>query len=221
MTSARATAVAIFAKAPVAGQVKTRLVPPLTPAEAADVALACIQQTIERLPRGAEFSHFLYLDGDLDSEVGATAAAQGIEVRAQAPGDLGARLRAAFSQLLDEGFPRVLAIGSDSPTLPPGRLRAAARALLANNAVLGPSEDGGYYLLGVSRPAWELLEAIPWSTSAVAQATRDRASRAGISLAELEPWYDVDDAETLRRAIADSGPGSALARWAAPLRVVG
>ena len=212
MTRRDVTAVALFAKAPVAGQVKTRLVPPLTFDEAADIARACIEQTIARLPRDADFTPFLYVDGDLDADLEAFARERGMEVRRQAGGDLGDRLRAAFSELLAEGYPRALAIGSDSPTLPPGRLRAAAATLLAHDAVLGPSEDGGYYLLGVARPVWELLEGIPWSTSAVAQATRERASRAGISLAELMPWYDVDEVETLRRAVADSEPGSALTR---------
>jgi len=83
---------------------------------------------------------------------------------------------------------------------------------------LGPTEDGGYYLLGVSRPAWALLEEIPWSTSEVARVTRERAARAGISLAELEAWYDVDDEETLRRALADSNPRSALGTWGSRTR---
>ncbi len=217
MSARDTTAVALFAKAPVAGQVKTRLVPPLREEEAAGVARACFEQTIALLPRTAELEFFLYLDGDLDDAMEAVARMRRIQVRSQASGDLGARLRGAFSELLAEGFPRALAIGSDSPTLPPGRLLAAAAALRAHDAVLGPSEDGGYYLLGVSRPVWELLEEIPWSTSRVTELTRSRAVAGGVSLAELEPWYDVDDLETLRRAVSDSGPDSPLARCAADL----
>ncbi|HEU4726146.1 MAG TPA: DUF2064 domain-containing protein, partial [Candidatus Eisenbacteria bacterium] len=79
--------------------------------------------------------------------------------------------------------------------------------------------DGGYYLIGVSRPVWAILEGIPWSSDGVASATRERAAEAAVSLAELEAWYDVDDEETLRRALADSDRRSALGRWGATSRL--
>jgi rSAM/selenodomain-associated transferase 1 len=133
-------------------------------------------------------------------------ASRGVEVRAQAPGDLGERLRAAFAVLFDEGAARVIAIGSDSPTLPFARLLAADAALRAHDAVIGPAEDGGYYLIGLSRPEWRFFEGIPWSSDAVARVTLERADAIGATMARLESWYDVDDLSTLRRALSDARP---------------
>ena len=208
-----AAGVALFAKAPLAGRVKTRLSPTLSPEEAAEVAGACLADTLERLTRRRDLTLTLFLDGEADEALLGLATRLGVPIRPQAEGSLGARLRVALGGLLEAGHVGVIAVGSDSPTLPPTRVAAAAAALRAHDAVLGPTEDGGYYLIGVSRPAWALFEGIPWGTSGVARATRDRAAEAGISLAELEPWYDVDDADTLRRAIADSDLQSALGRW--------
>lgn len=218
MNGAPTAAVALFAKAPVPGQVKTRLSPPLTPEEAAEVARACLHDTLERFSRSRDVAMTLFLEGEPDDALRALAARHAVPIRPQASGSLGARLRAALGALLGEGHACAIAIGSDSPTLPPARIAAAIGALRAHDAVLGPTEDGGYYLIGVSRPAWALLEEIPWSTSEVARVTRERAAQAAISLAELEAWYDVDDAETLRRALADSDPRSALGRWGSRTR---
>jgi rSAM/selenodomain-associated transferase 1 len=208
-----AAGVALFAKAPVAGRVKTRLGPALSPEEAAEVAGACLEDTLERFSRRRELALTLFLDGEPRDALLALATRLGVPIRPQTEGSLGERLRVALGGLLEAGHAGAIAIGSDSPTLPAARVAAAAAALRAHDAVLGPTEDGGYYLIGVSKPAWALFEGIPWGTSGVARATRERAAEAAISLAELEPWYDVDDEETLRRAIADSDPQSALGRW--------
>lgn len=216
--SAARTGLALFAKAPVAGRVKTRLSPPLSPEEAAEVAEACLHDSLERFSRNPDLALTLFLDGEADAALLALSSRVRVPLRRQAEGTLGERLRAALGGLLEAGHAGAIAIGSDSPTLPPARIAAAAAALRAHDAVLGPTEDGGYYLIGVSRPAWALVEGIPWSTTGVARATRERAAAASISLAELEPWYDVDDAETLRRALADSDRRSALGRWGAKSR---
>ena len=212
-------AVALFAKAPVAGRVKTRLSPPLSPEDAAAVARACLHDSLERFARRPEFALTLFLDGEADEPLRALAASLEVPIRAQCEGALGVRLQDALGALLEEGRAGAIAIGSDSPTLPPGRIAAAAAALRAHDAVLGPTEDGGYYLIGVSRPVWAILEGIPWSSDGVARATRERAAEAAVSLAELEAWYDVDDEETLRRALADSDRRSALGRWGATSRL--
>ncbi len=212
------TAVALFAKAPVAGRVKTRLSPPLSAEEAAEVAAACLYDTLARVSTQWGVALTLFLEGKAEETLEAFAAHLKVPIVPQSEGPLGGRLRAALGTLLDAGHPCAIAIGSDSPTLPTARIAAAAAALRVHDAVLGPAEDGGYYLIGVSRPAWALLEGIPWSTTDVARATRERAAAAKISLAELEPWYDVDDAETLRRALADSDPRSALGRWGSRTR---
>jgi len=211
-------AVALFAKAPVPGRVKTRLSPPLSAQEAADVARACLHDTLESISRNRDVAITLFLEGEPDDALRALAARHAVPIRSQETGTLGTRLRAALGALLHEGHACAIAIGADSPTLPPARIAAAVGALRAHDAVLGPTEDGGYYLIGVSRPAWALLEGIPWGTSEVARVTRERAAQAAISLAELEAWYDVDDMETLRRALADSNPRSALGRLGSRIR---
>ena len=206
MNRSDGASIALFAKAPEAGRAKTRLAPPLTPEEAAAVARASLVATIAALAGRPALPLTLFLEGTLDEPLASWVASRGVEVRAQAEGDLGVRLRAAFASLFESGAARAIAVGSDSPTLPFARLFAANAALRAHDAVLGPAEDGGYYLLGLSRPEWRLLEGIPWSSDAVARVTLERAASIGATMATLEPWYDVDDVETLRRALSDSPP---------------
>jgi len=202
--------VALFAKAPVAGQVKTRLTPPLTREEAAVVARACLEATIASVANDPALPVTLFLEGALDESLERLVRSRSIDVRPQGAGGLGERLRAAFEVLFAAGASGAIAIGSDSPSLPAGRLREAAAALLDHDAVLGPAEDGGYYLLGLARPEWRLLEGIPWSTGAVSRVTLERAAAIGASVRVLEPWYDVDDIETLGRALADAPRGGAF-----------
>jgi hypothetical protein len=113
-------------------------------------------------------------------------------------------------------------LNSDSPTLPTALLVEAAASLLEqpDRVVLGPAEDGGYYLLGMSAPHAHLFEDIAWSTDTVAEATRARASALGLDLVELAPWYDVDNRDALLRLIEEmSAPaiGATLTPYAAPV----
>jgi rSAM/selenodomain-associated transferase 1 len=118
---------------------------------------------------------------------------------AQRGGDLGARLRKAFDRAWREGASRVVVIGSDCPGLTPGLLGAAFRALGRSDAVIGPARDGGYYLLGLSRPAPEVFERIPWGTDRVFQKTLGRLRRHGLACRTLRKLVDVDTARDLRR----------------------
>jgi len=210
-----ASTLLVFAKAPVPGKVKTRLVPPLSHAEAAEVARACLETTLTRFAR-AGARRTLLLDGVPDRELRALCRSEGVTIERQSRGDLGARLRAAFRGRRGS----VLAIGSDSPTLDPARIEEAASTLAAHDVVLGPAEDGGYYLIGVRRAAAteRLFRDIPWSTRDVARVTLERARSLGLAVHLLPAWYDVDDPESLRRAIEDArGTEPALARSLAPL----
>jgi uncharacterized protein len=212
-------AVALFAKTPRAGFSKTRLSPPLTPDEAAAVARTCLEETLRRFPAAVSGAWTLFLDGEPEPWIAHLAAEHGVALAPQGAGDLGARLQRAFGALFAAGARRAVAIGSDSPTLDPARITEALERLDGADAVLGPASDGGYYLIGI-RPGREaLLEGIPWSTDAVAASTRDRAAREGWRLAELEAWYDVDDAEGLLRAGGDAEACPALARLVASLGV--
>ena len=200
----REAAVAILAKAPVPGRVKTRLTPPLAPEEAARVARASLLATLRRFVPAAPASFALFIDGAVDPTIRALAAGLGVGIFPQSEGDLGSRLRAAFGFLRGRGAQVTLALGSDSPTLDPGRVSEAIDALKRHDLVVGPSEDGGYYLIGTRGEQGAIFEEIPWSTPDVTSTTLERARRLGLSACVLPEWYDVDDPETLLRAVEDS-----------------
>jgi len=198
-------AVALFGKAPVAGRVKTRLTPPLTPEEAAEIARALLEDTLVRFPSRVDAAWTLFLDGEADRALQANAAAANVRILPQGSGDLGERLARAFTRLRDEGSERVVAVGSDSPTLDPALIGGGIAALGHADVVLGPAEDGGYYLIGVSAKVdvSALFRAIPWSTPSVARVTAERATTLGLTVVRLPESYDLDDVETLRRAATD------------------
>lgn len=196
-------AVAILARAPRPGLAKTRLTPPLTAEAAARVARACLVETLHRFPRASAVPFTLFLDGELDDALLDLARAAGVAIAPQADGDLGARLVAAFRSLRARGAEAVVAMGADSPTLDPGRIGEAITALEQCDLVLGPAEDGGYYLIGVRGDRDGLFEGIPWSTPRTLDATLARAGSLGLTTRLLAPHYDIDDAATLARAEAE------------------
>lgn len=210
------SAIAILAKAPVPGRVKTRLVPPLTPEEAADVARACLETTLRRCAPALDAPITLFLDGEADRALQALAESLGVPIVPQVGADLGARLVEAFRLLRGRGAARTVALGSDSPTIDPAWIARAVASLDTHDAVIGPTEDGGYYLIGVRADIPELFRDIPWSTDSVARATLERASALGIAVDVLPTWYDVDDIASLRRALVDLE----LSLGAAPNRLV-
>lgn len=195
------SAVAIMAKAPSPGQVKTRLCPPLSQGEAAELyrcfLLDKIAQvnTLQRATPVVSYS-------PADSKPLFEELAPGHFILIPQRGDdLGARLLSTFDQLFRQGYRQVLAIDSDTPTLPTAYLEQAL-ALMAereNDVVLGPTEDGGYYLIGLRRPHRELFERMPWSTPQVVPETRRRAEQYGLLVAYTESWYDVDTPDDLTR----------------------
>lgn len=132
-------------------------------------------------------------------------APAGLRLLRQHGADLGERMRAVLDVLLAEGHHGVLLLGADSPTLPMAWVGEAARALAGNAAdlVLGPAEDGGYYLLGVRAPCPALFRDVPWSTADVTRVTRERARAAGLRVRLLPAWFDVDTEADLRRLRAD------------------
>ena len=198
-------AVALFGKAPVAGRVKTRLTPPLTPGEAAGIARAALEDTLRRFPRRVPAAWTLFLDGDADPAIEAHATAAGVRILPQGRGDLGERLARAFAFLRAEGAVRVVALGSDSPTLDPSLIGGGIAALGEANVAIGPADDGGYYLIGAGPnvDVAALFRAIPWSTAAVARVTGERAAALGLGVTLLAGWYDLDDTSALLRAAAD------------------
>jgi uncharacterized protein len=205
----------IIAKAPQAGRVKTRLVPPLTPREAAAVYEASLHDVVAGAAASGGAVHIVY-----DDCPGAAAyferAFPAVPREPQSAGDLGARLAHAFSSAFVTGANVAVAIGADSPTLPASHLAQALAATRETGVALGPADDGGYYLLGLRRDAWPgaegLFRDVPWSTNAVFEWTVRRAARSGLSVHRLPRWYDIDRIDDLRRARSDARPDSMLAR---------
>lgn len=195
-------ALAVMAKTPRAGKVKTRLQPPLSAEEAAALNVCFLRDTAENIAAVAR-------DGGAAglvcyTPVGDESAFDGLLPRefaliAQRGDGFGERLLAAAEDILSCGFGAVCLIDSDSPTLPESALRQAVKELArpGDRVVIGGSVDGGYYLIGLKQADARVFERITWSTASVYRETVERVSEAGLELVELPKWYDVDDAATL------------------------
>jgi hypothetical protein len=195
-------ALAVMAKAPRAGKVKTRLQPPLSAEEAAALNVCFLRDTAENI--GAVASEGGAQGLICYTPMGDEAAfdgllPEGFALIAQRGDGFGERLLNAAEDILSCGFGAVCLIDSDSPTLPSSALRAAVTELArpGERAVVGPSEDGGYYLIGMKRVESRVFERISWSTLHVYAETAERVQEAGLELVELPKWYDVDDAAML------------------------
>jgi molybdopterin-guanine dinucleotide biosynthesis protein A len=145
----------------------------------------------------------------------------GVDLIETAATDLGGCLLQAATTLLDAGHASVCLLSSDNPTLPAGYVATAASLLAAagDRAVIGPSTDGGYYLIGIKRAHRRLFDDIAWSSEHVLRQTLARADELGLPIAMLPAWYDVDDLDTLRVLIGellDDAPFRAAAKDAAP-----
>ena len=194
-----------MAKRPQAGEAKTRLCPPLTPEEAAQIAHCFLLDKLEqvrRLPGVARFVAFFPSDAEAFFR---TQAGEAFSLLPQTGGDLGERLAGVADRLLSDGFSAVMLIGTDSPTLPDTVLHEAHAMLTRDRAdvVLGPVDDGGYYLIGLRRPNRSLFEGIAWSTDSVLSQTVARARLAGLRMHLLPRWFDVDAEPDLRRLVCD------------------
>jgi len=199
--STRRPAVAVMAKAPGLTVVKSRLHPALG-AEMATRLYECFLRdrldalsTLEGIDRVIAFTPVEARD------VIAALAPFEFALRAQCGADLGARLNHLLAELLAAGHAGAIAIDSDSPTLPMSYVTDAARVLATSEAevVVGPCDDGGYYLIGVRQPHPELFETMPWSTERVLPLTLERARHHGLRTHVLPPWFDVDTEADLIR----------------------
>jgi rSAM/selenodomain-associated transferase 1 len=194
----------VMAKAPRPGKVKTRLSPPLTPEQASDLNACFLRDTVASLHAATLAAHAEWVISY--TPIGEELAFRGIlhEGALLIPqrGDgFGERLLATAQDLFACGFAAVCLIDSDSPTVPTEEFVRAAELLLApcQRAVLGPSEDGGYYLIGLQQPHAHLFEDITWSTAVVTAQTLQRAAKIQLKVELLRKWYDVDDAASLAR----------------------
>ena len=193
-------AVAIMAKAPQAGAVKTRLCPPLSFAEAEALYRCFLLDKIEQV-RSLTTACPAIAYAPPEGRAFFEAVAPGFALVAQRGADLGDRLANSLGELLKRGHQGAIAIDSDTPTLPLAFLRQALELVMTPSidVVLGPTEDGGYYLIGLRTVYRELFETMAWSTSTVLSETIRRAEANGLRVACLPCWYDIDTARDLAR----------------------
>jgi rSAM/selenodomain-associated transferase 1 len=183
-----------MAKAPVTGQVKTRLVPPLSYEEAAELYACLLSDLLGSLRTFSLADLFLnYAPADAGSAFARLAPTE-FACFPQKGKDLGERMYAAFCALLERGYRNVVLIGSDLPVFPWEFLERAFATLQnpQSDLVLGPNRDGGYYLIGMRRPVTEIFDGMIWSSQQVLAATLERAERLGLNAALAPEWYDVD-----------------------------
>jgi rSAM/selenodomain-associated transferase 1 len=208
----------VFAKAPVSGRVKTRLTPPLPPDEAAALYEACMRDVVALCARERARVELWYHDEHTAAGYFASEFPH-LPQTAQGKGDLGEKMRDAFARSFADGAQRTMIVGSDMPTMPEATLNSAVAALRDAEMVIGPTLDGGYYLIGFTAEVWPraqtLFDDVAWSTNAVFRTTVDRATQAGLAMHVLPGWYDVDTIDDLRQALLDTQPESNVARWSA------
>ncbi len=212
-------ALVVMAKAPVEGTVKTRLIAALGAEKATELYVAFLSDTFavmedvrDELEAEAEeadadytFSIVLNYTPEGEEEAFERVEREGSLMIPQRGDTLGERLHHCFEDLFAAGYESVVVIGADSPTLPGEYLLNAFDALEDDQtAVVGPTKDGGYYLIGLRRLHAQLFTDIPWSTDQVLAATQQRAHEAGVKIVLLPEWHDVDtpeDLEQLRREL--------------------
>ena len=192
----------VFAKNPVPNQVKTRLIPTLSPEQAAILYTAFLTDWCETLAKLANVDLVIaYTPPEAQPDLQALIGDDVIYIP-QMGADLGERLTSATQWAAKQGYTKILFVGSDSPTLPISYISQAITLLDSQDTVIGPSTDGGYYLIGFSAAALtttvpHVFEEIAWSTADVFQQTVTRIREAEVTLGLLPPWYDIDTAEDL------------------------
>ncbi len=217
------TALIIFAKAPIPGEVKTRLCPPLDEEEAASLHGSLVLDAIERTKGLQGIS--LYVAGAPDLEhpfFKVLEGRYGARLLRQRGPDLGARMQQAMQDAFDQGMKDVILAGTDLPTLPRTNMVEALKLIKNHDVVLGPTADGGYYLIGLRKMRPDLFQGITWSTATVLAETKMKIEAAGLSLGALPECRDLDTLEDLKAFIALCGKDRTLTkRTEGALRLIG
>jgi rSAM/selenodomain-associated transferase 1 len=187
----------IFIKNPEAGKVKTRLAKSIGALEALQVYEKLLARTLSAagkstVRRQVWYSSFIDNEDDIPPET--------FEKYLQTGSDLGERMKNAFRQAFEEGADNVVIIGSDCPDLNEAILESAFEQLKTCDLVIGPSEDGGYYLLGMNRFYESLFRDVEWSTESVLTSTIDNATKIGLNITQLPVLNDIDTLEDLRKS---------------------
>ena len=206
----------VFVKNPEPGTVKTRLQTRYSPEQAAGIYRAFILDTLENaLTVPAKAHRVAYAPSTAEAEI-QQLCGPSWQLTPQAETDLGDRMYLALNQSLQAGASRAVIVGTDIPSLPAQHIHQAFDILSDRDVVLGPSTDGGYYLVGLSRPVRSIFQNIEWSTDRVLIQTLERIHSADLSLGLVPPWYDIDTPEELdfllahARAIEQAGQGASL-----------
>lgn len=194
---------ALFAKYWAPGKVKTRLARSVGPKVASEIYLQFLRTLLAR-PYPADVTKLLvYAPAEREAAFRRLADGAKWSLQPQGSGDLGERLQATVAHAFSSGCQRLVIIGSDSPNLPASFIQQAFDRLEDHEVTLGPTDDGGYYAVGLRAPHRGIFERIEWSTGEVWQQTLMRSEQLKLSCHRLPPWYDVDDLTSLERLRAD------------------
>lgn len=195
-------ALLVIAKRPAPGQTKTRLCPPFSHQEAANLYECFLQDMLNIARQIPNVTRFInYWPGDEADYF--RQLAPDFELIPQAGNSLGERLDNVLTYCLTHGFDQAVITNSDSPTLPPHHLDQAFEYLADADVVLGPCDDGGYYLIGLTKPQPKLLREVTMSTSTVLQDTLALAKKENLRAGLLSGWYDVDTVTEFNRLTID------------------
>ena len=203
-------ALVVMAKPARIGEVKTRLCPPLTPAQASDLHECLLQDTLAKMERCLSAQLWIAFTPEGEEYFRHTIGERG-KLLSQRGRDLGERMHHIFVELSLLGYREIVVLGSDIPTMPVSHVERAFHMLGtdAKDVVLGPASDGGYYLIGLKTPVEEIFRRIPWSNAAVLEITVQRIKELGLRLALLPVAYDIDLEGDLKRLWNDleTSPG--------------
>jgi rSAM/selenodomain-associated transferase 1 len=194
-----ANALAVMAKAPVAGQVKTRLMSKLTAGGSAELARALLVDQLGQLQKLDTVDLYLAFAPEGAGVVMQELAPAGLRLFPQQGDDLGTRMQGVFEKLFAMGYKTIVLIGGDLPPIPLGFFSDAYAFLHASDpgVVLGPSRDGGYYLVGCNQPTPQIFQEMSWSHSRVLAQTRAKLASLRIDYHLLPTWFDIDTPDDL------------------------
>jgi rSAM/selenodomain-associated transferase 1 len=212
-------ALVVYARAPVEGEVKTRMGPRFGDRLALRLHEAMLGDTLDRMRSCCEGLATLWVSwgGDAPPSGALADLTRGLPREIQREGPLGGRMRATIAARVAEGCAQVILIGADTPHLPVPFVHRAFEALDEADVVLGPSEDGGYYLIGARGDHPRLFEDVPWGGRDVMAVTRRRLIEEQLRHVELPMWYDIDTPEDALRLGRDSAAMETLPRTRAVL----
>lgn len=197
------TIIAVMAKKPQVGRTKTRLCPPLSLAQAARLYEALMMDSLALVNRLEGVDLAVAISPPESHAYFKAVALNRASLLPVEGKDIGVCLATTLAQLLGMGYRKALVLNSDGPSLPPGYILQAIEQLDEHDLVLGPSDDGGYYLVGMKQLHLGIFAGITWSTEKVLSQTMQRAEEAGLRVALSMPWYDIDTPLDLKRLLVE------------------